>query len=99
MQVSVYILKCADGTYYVGLTKRPLEERIGEHQSGVVEGYTASRLPVELMFAEVFERIDEAITRERQLKGWSRVKKEALIQGAYDALPDLARTAKQAERK
>lgn len=91
MQVSVYILKCADGTYYTGLTKKPVEARVWEHNSGVVRGYTSSRLPVELMFFELFERIDEAIPRERQIKGWSVPKKEALIAGEYGALPGLAR--------
>jgi len=93
MQVTVYILKCSDGHYYTGLTKRPLEERVGEHNSGLIKGYTHSRRPVRLVLAEEFYRIDEAIARERQIKGWARKKKEALIRGDYKALPDLARSS------
>lgn len=69
MQATIYILKCADGSYYTGITKRPVEARVWEHNSGAIKGYTSSRLPVELMFVEVFDRIDEAIPRERQIKG------------------------------
>ncbi len=94
MQATVYILKCADGSYYTGITKRPIEERVGEHNAGVVKGYTSQRLPVELVFVETFERIDQAVPRERQIKGWSRRKKEALIRQDYEGLPALARTAK-----
>lgn len=95
MQVTVYILKCADDSYYVGLTKRPVEMRVAEHNSGLIKGYTSSRLPVVLMGGEVFDRIDEAIARERQIKGWSRRKKEALIAGEYVGLPELARRPKR----
>lgn len=94
MDVTIYMLRCADGSYYTGLTKRPIEERVGEHNAGVVPGYTCTRRPVELMFCEVFDRIDQAIPRERQIKGWSRKKKEALIRGDYEGLPALAKTAK-----
>jgi predicted GIY-YIG superfamily endonuclease len=91
MQVSVYILQCSDGSYYTGITQKPVEARVWEHNARVVEGYTSTRLPVTLMCVEVFDRIDEAIVRERQIKGWNRLKKEALIAGAYEALPALAR--------
>lgn len=91
MQVTVYMLRCADGSYYVGLTKKAAEARLWEHNEGVVEGYTKSRRPVALVFTETFERIVEAIDRERQIKGWSRRKKEALIRYDYEALPELAR--------
>lgn len=94
MQISVYILKCADGSYYTGLTKRPVEERVWEHNAGAVKGYTSSRLPVELMHFELFDRLDEAIPRERQIKGRSVAKKAAPIAGEYEALPALAKTAK-----
>ena len=94
MVVYIYILKCADGSYYTGITRRELEERVGEHNSGLIKGYTSSRLPVELVFAQEFSRGDHAIGRERQIKGWSRAKKEALIAGDFEALPGLARTAK-----
>lgn len=95
MPVSVYILRCADGSYYTGLTRRPLEERVGEHNSGLIKGYTSSRLPVHLVFAESFERLDQAIPLERQIKGWSRRKKEALISGNYELLSELANSKRQ----
>ena len=95
MEVTVYILRCADGSYYTGLTKRDVEERVSEHNAGIVEGYTHSRRPVELVFIETYERIVDAIDRERQIKGWSRRKKEALIQYNYEALPGLASRKKR----
>ena len=95
MQVTVYILRCADGSYYAGLTKRDIADRVDEHNNGVVEGYTHSRRPVELVFTETYERIVDAIARERQIKGWSRRKKEALIGYDYKALPDLASRKKR----
>jgi putative endonuclease len=81
----LYILRCADGSYYVGTTRDSLEKRIGEHRA------TALRRPVTLVFHEVFERIEDAVTAERRIKGWRRDKKEALIRGDYTALPSLAR--------
>jgi putative endonuclease len=89
-EANVYILKCSDGSYYTGIAKKPVEARVWEHNHKVSEGYTSARLPVELVFAEGFERIVDAIARERQIKRWSRKKKEALIKRDYDALPDLA---------
>ncbi|MBD8064733.1 GIY-YIG nuclease family protein [Devosia sp. PTR5] len=95
MTVTVYMLRCADGSYYVGLTKKPVEARVGEHNAGVTDGYTKSRRPVELVFTETFERLLDAIERERQIKGWTRRKKQALIRYDYAALPDLASRKKQ----
>lgn len=91
MLFTIYILECSDGSYYTGLTRRPIGERVWEHNSGVVEGYTHTRRPVILRFAEVTESAVAATSRERQIKGWSRRKKEALISGNYEALPELAR--------
>ncbi len=88
---TVYVLRCADGSYYVGIAREDLERRVWEHQTGVFPGYTSRRRPVELVFATEFRRFDEAIAFERQVKGWSRAKKEALIRGDFDALHDLAR--------
>src|SRR6218665_2118853 len=85
VEVTVYILRCADGSYYTGLTKRDIADRVDEHNAGVTEGYTHSRRPVELVFIETYERIVDAIDRERQIKGWSRSKKEGLIQYNYEA--------------
>ncbi len=91
MEVTVYILRCRDGSYYTGLTKQSIEARLWEHNAGVYDGYTARRRPVELVFMEVYDRILDAIARERQIKGWNRQKKEALVAYAYEALPDLSR--------
>ncbi|WP_454748104.1 GIY-YIG nuclease family protein [Ciceribacter selenitireducens] len=90
MEVTVYILRCRDGSYYTGLTKQSIEARLWEHNAGVYDGYTARRRPVELVFMEAYDRILDAIARERQIKGWNRQKKEALIAYAYEALPDLS---------
>jgi putative endonuclease len=68
-------LRCADGSYYVGTTTNALETRLSEHQQRVYDGYTARRRPVELVFNEYFERLDEAAAAERQVKGWRRNKK------------------------
>lgn len=87
----VYILRCADGSYYVGIAREDLERRIAEHQNGTYAGYTSRRRPVELVHAAEFPRFEEAIAFERQIKRWSRAKKEALISGDYDALVGLAR--------
>jgi putative endonuclease len=83
--------RCIDGSYYAGSTRRSLEERVAEHEAGVVEGYTASRRPVSLVFNEYFDRITDAFSAERRLKGWSRAKKEALIAGDYARIQELAK--------
>jgi putative endonuclease len=80
----LYILRCADGSYYVGTTRKALEERLGEHNAGLYDGYTARRRPVTLVFAQHFDTITDAIAAERQVKGWSRAKKEALIAGNWE---------------
>jgi putative endonuclease len=87
----VYILKCSDGTYYTGVTS-DLEKRIEEHNVGNRStSYTFSRRPVELVFYAKFTQIELAIQKEKQIKKWSKAKKEALINGQYDALPNLAK--------
>lgn len=90
MSAFVYILRCADGSYYVGSTRKSLEERVAEHNSGLLRGYTRSRRPVTLVWSQDFDRITDAIAMERRLKGWRRDKKEALIRGKFDALSTLA---------
>jgi putative endonuclease len=90
MQATVYIVRCADGSYYTGLTKQDVRARVWEHNNDPVDGYTAARRPVVLVFAEIYERLTDAIARERQIKGWTRAKKEALIRGDYEALPALS---------
>lgn len=91
MEVTVYILRCRDGSYYTGLTKQNIEARLWEHNAGIYQGYTSKRRPVELVFTEVYDRIIDAIERERQIKGWNRRKKEALIAMNYEGLPALSR--------
>jgi putative endonuclease len=91
----LYILRCSDGSYYVGTTRGSLERRMAEHDTGAFDGYTAHRRPVRLVFQQTFERIEEAIAAERQIKGWRRQKKEALIRGDYPALRLLASRARK----
>ncbi len=88
---TVYILRCADGSLYVGITRRTIEERLSEHAQGISKGYTTSRRPVTLLHSEHYERVDEAVAAERRLKGWSRAKKVAYIRGDFDALHAFAR--------
>jgi len=90
VEVTVYILRCSDGSFYTGLTKQEIEARLWEHNQGIYDGYTKKRRPVELVFTETYDRITDAIARERQIKGWNRAKKEALIRYDYEALPELA---------
>jgi putative endonuclease len=94
MQIHVYILRCADNSYYVGLTRSGLAKRIAEHQGGEYQGYTRIRRPVVLVWSQDFQWLTDAIACERRIKGWRREKKEALIRGDYEALPGLAKTAK-----
>jgi putative endonuclease len=88
----VYMLRCADGSYYVGsATGDDLSKRIAEHQAGAYRGYTYRRRPVRLVWSERFDRITDAIAVERQIKGWSRSKKQALISGDWTELALLAK--------
>ena len=91
MSALLYILCCADDSYYVGTTRRSLDERVAEHNAGSFAGYTATRRPVTLVFHQEFDRITDAIAAERREKGWRRAKKEALMSGAFDLLPGLAK--------
>ena len=93
----MYILECADGSYYVGSTNN-LERRVWEHNEGIGAKYTARRRPVSLVYAEEFASIAEAYAREKQVQGWGRAKREALIRGDYAALPELARKDFEAYR-
>jgi putative endonuclease len=96
---SLYILRCADGSYYTGLTRRSVEERASEHEQGLIPGaWTAYRRPVKLVFSEAYEHIDEAIAAERRIKGWSRAKKEAYIRGDFASLVALAKRKTKAQR-
>lgn len=85
----MYILECSDGTYYTGSTKY-LERRILEHNNGEGANYTKKRLSVKLIYSEEYHRIDHAFYREKQVQGWSRKKKQALMSGDADLLHELA---------
>ncbi len=91
-----YMLRCSDGSYYVGSTSDSLEHRVNEHGAGVFKGYTSSRLPVALVWSQEFQRITDAIAAERQIKGWSRAKKEALIRGDFASIQRLASRRRRA---
>ena len=93
---SIYILRCADDSYYTGIMRRSVDERVSEHAQGLIAGcYTHSRRPVALIFSEPYKRVDEAIAVERRIKGWSRLKKEAYMRGDYGALPALSKRGRK----
>jgi len=85
----VYILECRDGSFYVGCTTK-IDQRIGQHQAGTYGGYTATRRPVEVRYVAEFQTIHDAIDWERRLKRWTRAKKQAVIEGHWEALPSLS---------
>jgi len=90
----VYMLRCADGSYYTGHTDN-LEKRIGEHTTGaIISCYTFNRRPVELVFSQEFTTREEALTSEQQIKGWSRKKKEAMMRGDWAEVSRLAKSAR-----
>ena len=84
-----YILECSNGQYYVGSTTN-LERRLQEHQAGLGANFTRKHLPVKLVYYEEYQSVEQAFRRERQLHGWSRAKKEALIRGEFEKLPELS---------
>ena len=91
MPYAIYILKCTDGTYYTGLTKE-LDDPVLEHQMGVYpESYTYGRRPIKLVWSIVTESYQEAFQWEHQIKGWSRVKKAALIRGDIDGIHEIVK--------
>jgi putative endonuclease len=88
-----YILRCADGSYYTGTSRSDdLETRVSQHNQGYFGGYTSKRRPVVLVYSVHFDKIVDAIAYERQVKGWSRAKKEALIGGDFKALQGLSKS-------
>ncbi|GAC1309640.1 MAG: GIY-YIG nuclease family protein [Mucilaginibacter sp.] len=90
-QYFVYILLCSDNSYYTGITN-DIERRLYEHESGLDPGsYTCKRRPVKLVFQETFTEVVQAIAFEKQIKGWKRRKKEAMINGDWDLLPELSK--------
>jgi len=91
-QYHVYILLCNDGSYYTGVTN-DLDRRLYEHETGYnLSCYTYKRRPVKLVFNEPFPDVNQAIAFEKQVKGWRRAKKEAIINGNWDLLPKLSKS-------
>ena len=94
MNFFVYILQCTDGSYYVGSTD-DLQKRLYEHEAGKFSGYTSKRLPVKLVYHQIFLRRHEAQLAERMIKKWTRAKKEALIIGGFEAVRELRKKKKK----
>lgn len=94
----VYILECSDKSYYTGKTPN-LERRLSEHQEGVGSDYTRRRRPVRCVWTDVFPDDAQAFEVERQIKGWSHAKKEALIRGDFDLIHKLARSKEKKSRE
>ena len=93
----IYILKCTDNTYYTGITS-DIVNRLEEHKNGKhIDSYTFKRRPIQLVFTCEFNDVKMAITKEKQIKKWSKTKKEALINGDFDSLPNLAKKLFTAE--
>jgi predicted GIY-YIG superfamily endonuclease len=86
----VYILECADGSTYVGSTN-DLARRLLEHERGEGSVYTRARRPVKLVYTHEVDRVDTAFALEKQVQGWGRAKRRALIDGRFELLPELAR--------
>ena len=87
----VYILRCADGSYYTEHSDN-LEMRIGQHKAGECAGYTVTRRPLELIWSQECPTREEALSAERQIKGWSRKKKEAMMRGDWAEVSRLAQS-------
>lgn len=94
MRGYMYILQCCDESYYTGSTTN-LKLRLAQHQAGEGANHTKKHLPVRLVYFEEYARIDEAFYREKQVQGWSRKKKEALIKGMPNELHQLAECMNQ----
>ena len=90
----LYILECADGSYYTGSTWN-LEKRLWEHQNGLGANYTQRRLPVKLVYCELYDRVEDAFRREKQIQGWRRCKKQALIEGNIENLIEFSKNYTQ----
>jgi len=86
----MYILECADGSYYIGSTK-DLARRLWQHEQGLGGKYTSGRRPVKLVYSEEYTLVREAYFREKQVQNWGRKKREALIKGEFQDLPPLSK--------
>ena len=84
------MLRCVDGSYYTGHTDN-LESRLAAYDAGALPGYTRDKRPVTLVFSESFSTRAEALERKRQIKGWNRTKKQALVRGDWELLRRLAK--------
>jgi putative endonuclease len=91
MKGYLYVLLCSDGSYYVGSTTN-LETRIAAHEAGEGGDYTSRRRPLSVAFTDEFETLHDAFLAERQVKGWSKAKKEALIRRDFDSLVELSKS-------
>jgi predicted GIY-YIG superfamily endonuclease len=92
-----YMLHCGDGSFYAGHTD-DLDCRVAQHLSGEFGGYTSTRLPVKLVWCDEFPSRYEALSAERQIKGWGRAKKLALIRGDWELVSQLARNSTEKEK-
>jgi putative endonuclease len=94
----VYILRCADASFYTGHTDN-IDQRIVQHNTGAIPTcYTFMRRPLALVFSQDFATREEALAAEQQIKGWSRKKKEAMIQGNWIEVSRLAMNHQQPVR-
>ncbi|MDG1332877.1 MAG: GIY-YIG nuclease family protein [Crocinitomicaceae bacterium] len=98
MKGYMYILLCADASYYIGSTI-DLERRLWQHQNGIGANHTKKRLPIKLVYFEEYDRIDGAFYREKQVQRWSRKKKEALITAAPEKLNQLAKCRNESHHR
>ncbi len=87
-----YMLRCADGSLYVGSTRFDVQVRLHQHNAGTGSQYTACRRPVELIWCAEFDRVTDAFGLEKQLQNWSRAKRLALVEGRFGDLPELSRS-------
>ncbi len=97
MNAFMYILECSNGLFYTGSTNN-LELRVAQHRRGEGANFTRKHKPIKLVFVQEFQSIEEAYIREKQVQGWSRKKKIALINGDFDKLPNLSRNTSEAQK-
>ncbi len=95
---TLYILRCADGKLYTGLTRREVDERVSEHAQGL-SAFTKTRLPAVLIFSEHYPIITDAIDAEQRIKRWTRAKKLAYIAGDYERLSALAKRRRKGDER
>lgn len=93
-----YILRCSDGTFYVGSTRVDVQLRLYQHNSGTGARYTARRRPVQLLWCAEFAKVTDAFALEKQVQNWSRAKRLALIEGRLSDLPALSRSRTRRSR-